>query len=338
MSLTKLFRFFVIIFLTSCSGNSRISEDIIPPAPDYGNPVYWFGNLSEETGKPVDIFYVYPTLGTVPVNDSGDTLLYANIDKKAERDAAFDNQRFNQVVYAGGEYNFYAPFYRQITMSVYSMGSDIIAEKSKIPSADISAAFQYYMQHLNNGKPFILLGHSQGSAMLLELLKNTITPSQLRQMVAAYLMGYEITSDELHDYAGKLIPARDSSDVHCIVLYNSLTSIDAKSPGMQHSAVGINPLNWKTDSTFAPREKHLGMAQYDSKSQTYELIPRVTGGYLQEHYMICTDIDPLDCYQESLADMFPLGNLHFMDSWLYAGNIKQNIKTRTTAYFEENKL
>ena len=39
-----------------------------------------------------------------------------------------------------------------------------------IPTLDGTAAFDYYIKHYNNGRPFILLGHSQGSTVMTNLL------------------------------------------------------------------------------------------------------------------------------------------------------------------------
>ena len=62
---------------------------------------------------------------------------------------------------------------------------------------DVKDAFQYYMAHGNGGRPFFLVGHSQGSQMLIELLKHGMTEEQRKFMVAAYCIGYHVTAKEL---------------------------------------------------------------------------------------------------------------------------------------------
>jgi hypothetical protein len=49
----------------------------------------------------------------------------------------------------------YAPYYRQAALTVYEMteGSD---EYFEIAYEDVSAAFTYYLENLNDGRPFVL--------------------------------------------------------------------------------------------------------------------------------------------------------------------------------------
>jgi len=329
----KKFVFFLILalFITSCSKSDK-EGDIIPQSPDYSDTTYWYSNALTTANQLVDVFYVYPTLGTKPIDDQGNPLFYTNVDKLTERNAAKVNLKFMKDVYAAKDFNFFAPYYRQITLDVYFMEEASMLEKIKIPEADILRAFQYYMAHLNQGRPFILLGHSQGSQVLIELLKTAMTPEQYNQMVAAYLIGFQITEQELATYPDRLKPAQGSSDTGVIILYNSLSDIHAKSPIMSHSAVGINPLNWKTDTTSATKEEHLGILKYNAQTDSYDTIPHFTGAALNAHYLICTDVNPDDCYIEALKALFPRGNLHFMDSWLYCLNIKKNMKTRSDRF------
>ena len=59
---------------------------------------------------------------------------------------------------------------------------------NSIPKSDVFAAIDYYFKYLNGGRPFILVGHSQGSIMqsfvLAEYMKTH--PEYLKRMIAAY--------------------------------------------------------------------------------------------------------------------------------------------------------
>ena len=303
---------------------------LIPPAPDYHDPVYWFLNPAEQTSRAVDIFYVYPTLGFS--TDTVNPAFLADISRQESRDAAFSNQRFNHQVYAGEDYNFFAPFYRQRTMNALTEGPDNAEQIMQIPVSDITAAFQHYMTYYNGGRPFMLLGHSQGSAVLLELLKYNMSQEHYEQMIAAYLIGWQITREELEEFPDRLIPARKSNDRGVIIMYNSLTTLEAKSPRIDRSVVCINPLNWKTDSSMATREEHLGIVRFNRETRQYDTIPHFTGAYIKDYYLITTDVDPAVIFNEELKDLFPYGNLHFMDSWLYALNLKANMAERVEAF------
>ena len=324
---------FLIALLTllviACHPTGR-EKLLIPPAPDYHDPVYWFLDPAEQTSRAVDIFYVYPTLGFS--TDTVNPAFLADISRQESRDAAFSNQRFNREVYAGEDYNFFAPFYRQRTMNALTEGPDNAEQIMQIPVSDITAAFQHYMTYYNGGRPFMLLGHSQGSAVLLELLKYNMSQEHYEQMIAAYLIGWQITREELEEFPDRLIPARESNDTGVIIMYNSLTTLEAKSPRIDRSVVCINPLNWKTDSTLATREKHLGIVRFNRETRQYDTIPHFTGAYIKDHYLITTDVDPAGVFNEELKDLFPYGNLHFMDSWLYALNLKANMAERVEAF------
>lgn len=321
------------IFILACNptGNKNYQ---VPPEPDYSNPVYWFTNPADQATKAADIFYVYPTLGPGLQGENGELVILTDISKKEERDAAHGNQRFNHQVYAGDDYNFFAPFYRQRTMNAITEDRETAAQLSEVPVSDIAAAFSHYMTHNNQGRPFMLLGHSQGSAVLLELLKHGMKPEHSEQMVAAYLIGWQITQRELDAFPDRLKPAKGEDDTGVIILYNSLSTIEAKSPRIGNSVVCINPLNWKTDSTYAGRDQHLGIVRYNRAKGAYDTIPNFTGAYIQDHYLICPDIDPATVYNDELKELFPFGNLHFMDSWLYALNLKENMGVRVGAYFD----
>jgi hypothetical protein len=317
----------LFLFFISCS-QPATQELVIPQAPDYSMTTYWYLDPAGQTTKAADIFYVYPTLGSSSTNEEGHVLYFTDVSQQHERDAALGNQRFNHQVYAGVDYNFFAPFYRQRTMDAYQAEPVLMAQHRNIPVEDIAAAFGYYMANYNLGRPFMLLGHSQGSAVLLELLKHHITAEQLELMVAAYLIGWQITAEELEHFPDRIRPATGSDDTGVIIMYNSLTTLDAKSPVIGESVVCINPLNWKTDGTPAGRESHMGILRYNREKGQYDTIPHFTGAYIAEHYLICPDVDPAMVYNEALAEMFPFGNLHFMDSWLFALNLKDNMALR----------
>jgi hypothetical protein len=319
----------ILLLKAACT----MPETATPPPPAYSDAIYWFLDPETQTSHEADIFYVYPTLGSEKEGNDGKPALLANVSLPEERDAAFSNQRFNREVYAGEDFNFFAPFYRQLTMNAYIYGPQQVNSLMKIPVSDITSAFDHYMEHHNNGRPFILLGHSQGSSVLLELLKHGMKPKYFEQMVAAYLIGWQITQEELDEFPERLKPAQGKDDTGVIILYNSLTSIEAKSPRIERSVVCINPLNWKTDSTYAAKEEQLGIVRYNRTAGKYDTIPHFTGAYIQDHYLICTGVDPAAVYNEELSDLFPYGNLHFMDSWLYALNLKANMKARFAKFY-----
>jgi len=78
--------------------------------------------------------------------------------------------------------------YRQVTVSgLFTSG--LVALNTAYDS--LLFDWQYYLQHINDGRPFILIGHSQGAAMLIRLIAEQIDPNPLvrQRLVTAILAG-----------------------------------------------------------------------------------------------------------------------------------------------------
>jgi hypothetical protein len=130
----------------------------------------------------VDCFYIYPTIpgstGATP-ND-----LDMAADKRGEVGVLTSQfARFREVC------NAYAPLYRQVRLS--AIGTAEGSAAGVLAYGDVRDAFKYYMAHFNQGRPFILIGHSQGAAHLSVLLRQEFDhdPDLRSRLVAAYLIG-----------------------------------------------------------------------------------------------------------------------------------------------------
>lgn len=322
----------LILLLLFCqTGCAKEREKYVPPQPDYSHPELWYQGPVGNTA-PVDLFYIYPTLGTTPTDPEGNRMYYTDVYDPKERATASSNQKYIQEVYAGTEFNLFAPCYRQMTFEHFSNGEDAYKAGMQVPLTDIFRAFDYYMARLNNGRPFILMGHSQGSILLIELIKKHLSEKELKQMVAAVLLGAQITGEELLQYPDKLQPALGEDDLGKIISINSVTDLSAKSPLLRHSAVCINPINWKTDGTVAAKEEHKGILRFDKQLNDYKLTPHFTGGYVADGYIVCTDIDPQPYFIDSFKELFPLGCLHMTETWLYSVNIRDNLRLRAKKF------
>ena len=114
-------------------------------------------------------------------------------------------------------------------------------------TADVARAFRYFLEHKNQGRPFILMGYSQGGFAVVELLKQ-MSPDVAGRMVAAYVIGYKVTEKDLEFPAIK--PAMGETDTGVTVCYNSVRTPQAEIPVISGgTAIGINPANWRTDTT-----------------------------------------------------------------------------------------
>lgn len=119
----------------------------------------------------------------------------------------------------------YAPLYRQIGLSP-GTGAPVEGGNSALALQDVKDAFDYYMQHHNQGRPFVLIGHSQGTMMLTAMIQEVIDndPALRAQMISALLLGGMVTVPEGQLVGGTYqnIPLCSSlGQTGCVVAYVS---------------------------------------------------------------------------------------------------------------------
>ncbi|HEY5711510.1 MAG TPA: DUF3089 domain-containing protein [Allosphingosinicella sp.] len=134
---------------------------------------------------PIDCFYVYPTV-------SRDAELNSDLNAGATEEVGATIVQFARF---GSLCRTFAPLYRQATLASIPraiMGGDVTANFN-LAYGDVRAAFHYYLEHHNNGRPFVLIGHSQGSIHLSRLIASEIDGTPLAaRMVSALLIGWTI--------------------------------------------------------------------------------------------------------------------------------------------------
>jgi pimeloyl-ACP methyl ester carboxylesterase len=129
-----------------------------------------------------------------------------------------------------------------------------------VPKTDAVAAFDYYIKNFNNGRPFILAGHSQGSIVMMLILSGYLkeNPEVYKRMVAAYIIGASITPEYLAANP-HLKFAQGADDTGVIISYNTeAPAVEGKSPVLVPGAMAINPITWTRDETLAEARENLG--------------------------------------------------------------------------------
>jgi DUF3089 family protein len=171
------------------------------------------------TRKPsVDCFYVYPTV-------SGQATVNANlaIELRERAVAIAQASRFSQVCAV------YAPVYRQITLSALEHPGRITRADALVAYDSVLSSFHDYLAHYNRGRGIVFIGHSQGAAILIELLRREVDREApvRRRLVSALLLGGNVTVKKGRDVGGDFtkIPAcRSSTQTGCVVAYSSFTA------------------------------------------------------------------------------------------------------------------
>ena len=131
----------------------------------------------------IDCFYVYPTVS----NDEG---LNSDLNVREETGATQSQfARFASVCRT------FAPIYRQMTLSTVAVGvaGGNVLNAGRVAYADVANAWRTYLAKYNRGRRFVLVGHSQGSLMIQELIKHEIEGKPVaKQMVRAIIPGYNV--------------------------------------------------------------------------------------------------------------------------------------------------
>jgi len=215
----KIPLFFLLIFLISCSSKyhrfaSNYTFRSNDGKPDYTSLDYWAANplkhnTSDSVPAPilenyhrdslVDIFFIYPTS-------------YTNMKMPLGWNAPIDNAEINakidysSILYQASVFNeagrIFAPRYRQANLKAYfpvtkEDTTNAIAAFD-LAYRDIKSAFEYYLQHYNNGRPIIIASHSQGTTHAKILLKEFFDGKPLqKKLVAAYIVGIFVQPDLL---------------------------------------------------------------------------------------------------------------------------------------------
>lgn len=231
-----------------------------PKAPDYCNQKYWSAlpfrkdapdvvpkseKKINDSLKAVDVFYIYPTLYM----------------KGKTWNADVDNKKLNKrldkfpVKYHGSVFNavarVYAPRYRQSIIDVYTDSTAARKPSLDLAYEDVKKAFDYYMQHYNNGRPIIIASHSQGSTHARRLIKDYFdTPEMKAKLVCAYVVGFAVYPEEY----SVLTPCSEPTETNCYVTWSSFKSGFAYKDTAKDMLVGkicVNPISWKIDSLKA---------------------------------------------------------------------------------------
>ena len=313
------------------------SKDVVKDekASDYSKEDSWL-QIPEIT-KDVDTFYIYSTLYVKSSFEEG-APDYASLDNPEMVLGSVGEYVTNASVYEDST-NVFVPFYRQSGMryagEVSKKTGNIDAALSGISYSDISAALDYYFEHYNNGRPFIIAGHSQGSAMVKYVLKNYFTkhPEYYKRMVAAYAIGFSITKEDLEAYP-HLKFATGESDTGVIVSWNTEgpknVAENAHNIVVLPNAISINPLNWKLDDTYAPASENLGSLMLNKETNEYEITDVGADAQIVPDRGVIVTNTKYDQY--AAADFFGPQSFHEDDYTLYYNNIKDNVAKRIAAY------
>ena len=302
---------------------------------DYSQKANWY-KLPEIT-KEFDTFYIYSTMYFGAGENDPD---YATLDNAEVLGGIWAEHAIKPSVFQEST-NLFIPYYRQSSMKhaaeVFQKDGTIDAALIGMPYDDITAALDYYFENFNNGRPFVIAGHSQGSAILRLVLKKYFKehPDYYKRMVAAYAIGYSITKDDLEANPHMKF-ATGESDTGVIISWhaegpqNVKANVPIPSVIISKNGIAINPLNWKRDETYAPASENLCSIVGDEKTGKTEI--RDIGGDAQVCLARGTVVTNAAAIPNEMTDLAGPQCYHQDDYSIFYNNIKANVAKRIAAY------
>jgi hypothetical protein len=332
---------YMIVSFTGCSKKQGPTDSpgTVQDVTDYSQTKHWL-NIPASIDKEVDIFYLYPTSWQKVDSTESNFCKIDNPLMLKYSKFAFERQAsaFETVG------NIYAPYYRQDD-ALYTLSLPL-EEQAKvvggIPKTDVFAAFDYYIKHYNNGRPYILVGHSQGSNVMVFLLSEYMkeNPQVYSRMIAAYVVGYSITGEYLANNP-HLKFANGPDDTGVIISFNTEAPEVVKGTNgvVLPGAIAINPITWTRDETLAPASENLGSITLNKDGSVAEGIPTPIMNYADAQVdkdkgvVICTTVS-VDKLAPGSA-LFARGIFHSFDYAFYYYNIRENAANRTKKYLNK---
>lgn len=311
------------------------TESPLPAKPDYSNPLHWAALPTQkdkadltpnrrikedQANAPVDVFYVHPTTyykGDPWNADLADVALNRYTD---------DMPIKHQATIFNASCRIYAPRYRQAHIrsyyNLYNGGKEALG----LAYTDVKAAFEYYLEHYNNGRPIIIASHSQGTTHTIRLMKEYFDGKPLaKQLVAAYLVGMPFKAETY----STLVPCTDSTATGCYVAWGAYA--DGYVPDFYDTickgSVCINPINWSTDTTFSDIGQAKGLAGWKFR--------RIYGKSLKArvHNGVLWITKP----RIPFAFLVNMQVYHIADYNLFWVDVRENVALRTRMFLQQQR-
>lgn len=318
--------------------------NLVGTPTDYSDKNNW-AHLPEKADKEVDTFFVYPTVyinpapGAPEIVPVDDAILRAGVrNNYAQAPLLFEDLT-----------NLYEPYYRQSNL-VAMLGKtpeQFTAFQCREQRTDLYAALDYFFENYNQGRPFILAGHSQGSVMLKIALHDYFREhtDYYERMVAAYIVGFSVTAEDLA-ISPYLKFAEGADDTGVVVSWNTEgpENKNAYNCVVAKNAISINPLNWKRDDTYAPASENPG-SRIPVKNERFIVTdfkvdrPGLLDARVdtERGVVVCTTTadEYIKLPSPTARNPFGPASLHLLDYPGYWDSIRENVQTRINAYFKK---
>jgi hypothetical protein len=327
--------FIVIITLNSCITPKKAFDNYA--SPDYSHEKNW-ASLPTKKDKAdkvpkkstlknnqdsalADVFFLHYT-----------TFYFRPIYGNAKLKNGFVNMLTDElsIKYQASLFNgsckVYAPRYRQA--SIYSFVNIKKGMKSlNFAYEDVKNAFEYYLKNNNNGRPFIIASHSQGSYHAHRLIREYIdnNPQLKKQFVCAYIVGWAYEQP-----FSSIMPCDSASQIGCVNNWQT-TRWNTKRKNhfpnkmvFKPSVSCVNPITWKRDTVYASRDKNLGGLPLFMR----KIHPKVSDAQIRDNLLWVH-------HPRKLGYISWMLHYHFFDYNLFYLNVRENVDLRIKTHLNQ---
>jgi hypothetical protein len=303
-------------------------------------------DVKADQPRKIDCFYVYPTVSDQQTDNAN-----LHIDPEERSIALYQAARYSQHC------RVFAPMYRQVTLK--GIFGTVTPHMSQVAYNSALQGWRDYMANYNNGRPVVLIGHSQGTFVLRQLIAQEIDPDpQVRsQLVSAILLGGNVTVKQGKNVGGDFqnIPAcRSSAQIGCVMAFSTFNApvpSDAvfgrtTTPGLEvlctnPAALGggaalldtvLPSKPFAPDTSIGATTRLIGFPEIHASTPFVESRGAYSGS--------CSSADGADVLQltdqHGSADLRPLPNagwgLHLTDANIALGDLVKVVHQQETAF------
>lgn len=357
------------------------NENRLPAPPNYSSRQSWaahpevenkssFVPLGVEKTKAedlkADVFFIHPTT------------FFGNKSWNASLNHPVANTIVDEVIMPGQASVFnaccriFAPRYRQATFHSFLTSRESGERALEVAYSDVARAFDFFINHLNDGRPFFIGSHSQGTVHAMRLIEDKIDKTDLvKRMVAAYTIGFEFPKVKFENDLKNIKPSQSATDTQCVIAYDTyiegggpLLALDrtklpfSKKDGTwewkkrsRFTPFSTNPISWETNHEVASDTHHLGAVNNEYAKSNFKLdslldkeiaeieTARLSSVYENEVSARCGEDGILYIskpkHRQFRLMLLPGGNYHNYDYSLFYMNLRKNIKTRLAAFLKK---